>query len=75
MKVLEKIQVEDEKLRLMVFESALELGKKVDKHLLKMYGLDSSKYTFMLPIKESFFEDGHLKVEIGETVRAKMYLL
>ena len=71
MKVLEKRQVEDEKLRLMVFESALELGKKVDKHLLKMYGLDSSKYTFMLPIKESFFEDGHLKVEINETVRAK----
>ena len=66
-----KDQIENEKLRLMVFESALELGKKVDEHLLDLYGIDKEKYTFMLPIKESFFSDGHLKVEIGETVRSK----
>ena len=66
-----KKQVNDQKLRLMVFESASELGKNVDKELLKMYGLDSNYYTFILPIKESFFEDGHLKVEISETVRGK----
>lgn len=66
-----KKQVNDEKIRLMVFESAKELGKKVDEYLLDMYKLDKKKNTFMLPIKESFFEDGHLKVEISETVRGK----
>ena len=64
-----KEQIKDEKLRLMVFRSALELGEKVDKHLLRKYGLDSDKYTFIIPIKENFFDDGHLKVEIMETVR------
>ena len=66
-----KEQIEDEKLRLMVFKSALLLGKKVDEHLLDMYGLDKTKYTFMLPIKEPFFQDGHLKVELLDTVRGK----
>ena len=66
-----KKQIEDEKLRLMVFRSALLLGEKVDEHLLNMYGLDKDKYTFMLPIKESFFQDGHLKVELLDTVRGK----
>ena len=68
---MERKQIENEKLRLMVFKSALELGKKVDEHLLELYNLDKDKYTFLLPIKESFFNDGHLKVEIGETVRGK----
>ena len=69
-------QIEEENLRLMVFESAKDLGKKVDEHLLKRYHLDPKKYTFIVPIKEDFFEDGHLKVEIDETVRGKdMYLL
>lgn len=68
---MRKEQIENQKLRLMVFKSALELGKKVDGHLLELYGLDKDKYTFMLPIKEPFFNDGHLKVEIGETVRGK----
>ena len=68
---MEEKQIEEERLRLMVFKSALELGNKVDKHLLKMYDLDPKKYTFILPIKENFFEDGHLKVEIGATVRGK----
>ena len=66
-----KKQVENEKLRLIVFESAKELGEKVDKHLLDMYGLNNEKYTFIVPIKEVFFNDGHTKVEIQETVRSK----
>lgn len=68
---MERKQIENEKLRLMVFDSAKELGEKVDEHLLDLYNLDKDKYTFLLPIKESFFNDGHLKVEIGETVRGK----
>lgn len=75
-RVMEKRQVEKEKLRLMVFKSAIDLGRRIDEHLLEMYGLDKDKYTFMIPIKENFFDDGHLKVEISETVRGKdMYLL
>lgn len=66
-----KSQIANEKLRLMVFKSALELGQKVDENLLQIYGLDKDKYTFIVPIKEYFFEDGHLKVEINETVRGK----
>lgn len=68
---MKKEQIENEKLRLMVFSSAKELGDQVDKHLLDMYNLDKDKYTFIIPIKEIFFEDGHLKVEILETVRGK----
>ena len=64
-------QIEKEKLRLMVFKSALELGKKVDEHLLKLYNLDKNENTFILPINEPFFNDGHLKVEIKDTVRGK----
>ena len=63
--------VDSEKLKLMVFESARELGEKVNEHLLLMYKLDKSKNTFLVPIKENFFEDGHLKVEIQDSVRGK----
>ena len=71
-----KLQVEKKNLRLMVFESALELGNSVDKYLLDKYSIPNDKYTFIVPIKENFFEDGHLKVEIDETVRGKdMFLL
>lgn len=66
-----KKQVEEEKLRLIVFKSALELGQKVDECLLDMYQKDKEKETFIVPLKENFFEDGHLKVEIDETVRGK----
>lgn len=68
---MKKSQISNEKLRLMVFKSALELGSKIDQHLLELYKLDKNKYTFLVPIKENFFEDGHLKVEIGDTVRGK----
>ena len=71
-----KEQLEQERLRLIVFKSALELGMSVDKHLLDMYKYDSSKYTFIAPISEYFFEDGHNKVEINTTVRGKdLYFL
>ena len=66
-----KSQIENERLRLIVFKSALELGQSVDRHLLDMYSYDPNKYTFMVPINEYFFEDGHSKVEINDTVRGK----
>ncbi|MBQ6284907.1 MAG: ribose-phosphate diphosphokinase [Bacilli bacterium] len=66
-----KEQLEKERLRLIVFKSALELGQKVDEHLLDMYRFDKDKYTFIVPINENYFDDGHLKVEINSTVRGK----
>lgn len=63
--------VNENNLRLIVYESAKELGEKVDKHLLEKYGLDSTRYTFITPIKENYFDDGHLKVEIEDSVRGK----
>jgi len=63
--------IKDSKLRLIVFESAKELGDKVDYHLVKKYNLDPNKYTFKVPIKENFFADGHSKVEIQESIRGK----
>lgn len=56
-------------LKLMVFKSAQGLGEKVNNHLLEMYGLDPKENSFLLPIKESFWQDGNLKVEILDTVR------
>ena len=66
-----KKQVLECNLRLMVFDSAKELGEKVNNHLLEMYNKDKEKDTFILPMKQNFFEDGHLKVELDETVRGK----
>ncbi len=66
-----KRQIEKNDLRLIVFDSAKELGEKIDKYLIDMYHLDSNKDTFIVPIKQNFFEDGHLKIEIDETVRGK----
>ena len=66
-----KKQVNKDNLRLMVFESAKELGEKVNEHLLDMFELDKEENTFLLPIREDHFEDGHQKVEIEETVRGK----
>ncbi len=64
-------QIDTDNLRLIIFDSAKELGEKVNEHLLKLYHLDKDKYTFIVPINQNFFEDGHLKVEIKETVRGK----
>lgn len=65
---MKKEKLEMEKLKLIVFKSALELGNKVDKRLMELYETDKS---FIIPIKENFFDDGHLKVEINDTVRGK----
>lgn len=56
----------NEKLKLIVLKSALELGQKVDKHLSRFYKSDNS---LILPIKETWFNDGHGKTELMETVR------
>lgn len=61
----------DNKLRLIVFKSAWDLGQQVDKWLLNRYGIDEDQKTFIVPIKENFFDDGHLKVEIEDTIRGK----
>ena len=63
--------VENDNLGLIVFDSIKELGEKIDEELVTLYGLDKDEYTFIIPVKEIFFEDGHLKVEIKETVRNK----
>ncbi len=66
---------EKNNLGLMVFNSAKDLGAKVNQHLLEKYNL-SNEETFLIPMKENFFEDGHLKVELDQTVRGKdIYLL
>lgn len=64
-----KKQIKNNSLRLIVFDSAKELGEKIDRYLLEQYDLDPDKNTFIVPIKQNFFEDGHLKVEVEETVR------
>ena len=56
------------KLKLIVFKSALDLGEKVDYHLKSFYGTEES---FILPVKETWFSDGHGKVELLDTVRGK----
>lgn len=66
-----KKQITNDSLRLIIFDSARELGTKIDEHLLEMTDLDKNEYTYIIPVKESFFADGHLKTEINETVRGK----
>lgn len=68
-KYIDKLRME--KLRLMVFESAKEFGNKVNEHLVKLYGMNPNEYSFILPIKESWFSDGNLKVEVLNTARGK----
>lgn len=67
----DKLSPDSERIRLLSFKSALELGKKVDAHLLKMYGLDAEQSSFLIPTKEIWFNDGHEKVELQDTVRSK----
>lgn len=58
---------EDKKLKLIVLQSAKELGESVDKHLVNLYG--NHKDTYMVKIEESWFNDGHGKVELLDSVR------
>ena len=67
--------VKNSNMRLMVFSSAKELGDLLDNHLVRMHNLDPDKYTFQIKFKELFFEDGHQKIEIDETVRNKNLFL
>ena len=60
------MSVEKERLRLIVLKSALEYGKKVDENLKDLYQTDES---FIIPTKETWFSDGHGKVELLDTVR------
>lgn len=57
---------EKRKATLIVLKSALELGQSVDEHLQK---LDGSKDTHILPVRETWFNDGHGKVELLDSVR------
>ena len=57
---------EKEKLKLIVLKSALEFGKKVDENLQELY---RTKDSFIIPTKETWFSDGHGKVELLDTVR------
>lgn len=56
----------EEKLKLIVLKSALEFGKLVDENLKDLYQTDKS---FIIPTKETWFSDGHGKVELLDTVR------
>ena len=60
---------EEKKIKLIVLKSMLELGKKVDIHLGEYYGNENG--TFILPIKETWFNDGHGKVELLDSVRGQ----
>ena len=56
----------DEKLKLIVLKSALEFGKQVDENLQKLY---DTRESFIIPAKETWFSDGHGKVELKDTIR------
>lgn len=58
-----------EKIRLIVLKSALEMGEKVNKHLDELYGGKGDN--FIVPIRETWFNDGHGKVELLDSVRGK----
>ena len=65
---LKRIKLNPDKLKLIVLESSKDLGLKVDSHLKKMFMCDRS---FIVPVKEPWFSDGHGKVVLQETVRDK----
>ena len=56
-------------LKLIVLESASDLGKKVDRHLAKLYG--NPDETYIVQSKETWFNDGHGKVELMDTIRGQ----
>ena len=62
------MSADNEKLKLIVLESAKDLGMMVDDHLKKLF---KTKESFIIPAKEIWFNDGHGKVELLETVRDK----
>ena len=58
----------DDNLKLIVLDSAKDLGEKVDRHLIRIH---SNKASFMVPTKQVWFNDGHEKVELLDCVRGK----
>jgi len=56
-------------LKLIVLDSASELGKKVDRHLANLYG--NPDETFIVQSKETWFNDGHGKVELMDSIRGQ----
>ena len=57
-----------EKLKLIVLQSALKMGQQVNEHLKEMY---KTKDDFIVPTKEIWFNDGHGKVELMNSIRGK----
>lgn len=65
---------EKRKLKLIVLKSAMELGIRIDKHLGEFYGNENG--SFIVPVKETWFNDGHGKVELLDSVRGQdVYIL
>ena len=60
--------MDEDSLKLIILKSAESLGTKVNEHLKELYGDSQS---FIVPIKETWFNDGHGKVELLETIRGK----
>ena len=63
----------NDNLRLIVFKNCIDLGKKVDRHIMNKRGVNKS---FIVPIKEVRFNNGEGKVSIDDTIRDKdVYIL
>lgn len=65
-----KKELESERLKIIVAKTAEQIGKDVNKYLVSIYNFDDD-YSFILPMEEIFFEDGHLKVILKDSVRNK----
>lgn len=71
-------------LGLLVLNSADELGKRVDKHLIEMrkargenYDRDGNEvYSYLMPVSQTRFSNGEAKVSLSQTARGKdVYIL
>ncbi|MDD2377543.1 MAG: ribose-phosphate diphosphokinase [Bacilli bacterium] len=60
--------MDSENLRLIVLDNCKELGEKVNKNICDMRGQDIS---YIVPIKETRFNNGEGKIEILDTIRDK----
>ncbi|MBR1413896.1 MAG: ribose-phosphate diphosphokinase [Bacilli bacterium] len=68
------MSTESNKLRLIALKSALELGQKIDRHLTSFYG--NEEESFIVPVDEIWFNDGHEKNKLSKSVREKdVYIL
>ena len=67
-------QVKDTNLRLMVFQSAKELGEKVNEHLLKMYNISRS-YIFIYQKHKDFIMNIYYKTKVEEYDNKNCFLI